>query len=77
MIEIAISSSSRSLVASTPYDVAAGYRFDNRQRAEQFCRELNHFCYQERFLVVRVSVGADPLPLPPQRVAPEAQAQAA
>lgn len=56
MFEVAISPRSRWLVPNTRYDVAAGFRFDSRERAEQFCRELNHFCYQERFLVIRVGV---------------------
>lgn len=54
MFEIAISPSSRQLVPQTRYDVAIGYQFDSQDRAEQFCRDLNHFCYQERFLVIRV-----------------------
>lgn len=54
MFEIAISPRSRWLVPATRYDIAVGYRFEDRERAEQFCQELNHFCYQERFLVIRV-----------------------
>jgi len=54
MFEISISPRSQWLVPNTRYDAAAGFRFDSRDRAEQYCRELNHFCYQERFLVIRV-----------------------
>ena len=53
MYEIAISPNSQQTVPSTRYDVAVGFRFQDRLRAESFCRELNLFCFQERFLVIR------------------------
>ena len=59
MFEIAISPSSQHLVPTTRYDVAAGFRFEHRIRAEAFCRELNTFCYQDRFVVVRIGVTAE------------------
>ena len=63
MFEIAISPNSKAMVPSTRYDVAAGFQFQSQERAEQFCRELNHFCYQERFLVIRAGQFAEaPLP---------------
>ena len=59
MFEISISPRSRELVARTRYDAAIGYQFVSRLRAEAFCRELNLFCFQERFVVIRVAGSGD------------------
>ncbi|HXR97085.1 MAG TPA: hypothetical protein VN709_04495 [Terriglobales bacterium] len=56
MFEIALSPRSRFQVASTRYDSVAGTRFESRERAEEFCHDLNHFCHMQRFLVVRVGM---------------------
>jgi hypothetical protein len=67
MFEIALSPRSRFQVASTRYDSVAGTRFESRERAEEFCQDLNHFCHMQRFLVVRVG-----MPSPCQSARPDA-----
>ena len=67
MFEIAISPRSQRLVPTTRYDVAVGFQFEQRFRAEAFCQELNTFCYQDRFVVVRAGLTAERLAALPKQ----------